>query len=383
MKRDWVRALVDHLVARDGCYRPLELLKLSRRLDSRDEQCWLRGEVGFLEDLLYGNPARAAQMLRMAAEWARRLELADEPDTAIGDGARRLFRNSVDEHNARTAWQRRQVSEQADLFFDNSQATARNRLQRALVEGDRVRAEQHLAEMARMQPEGELLADAEHLVGALSWLEGQVTDPQPRVMTVDQELTPRARRLLGGEQADRYLSLLWRHLATCLDRTHFDPAAEPTHASALLERAGDWPGVIDSILSVSDYQDHAELLARLARAGFAADRRDRGWQAVARLCWHHRRAAESFLEKTTDKEVQRRIEQFWDLEPALPIELFPAWLASMAFALPKLAGDGSRGARALAQVLAVRMHPADPQARQELAGEEPELMAHWLAAGRA
>lgn len=382
MKREWIRALVDRLVARDGGYRPLELCKLSRRLDGRDEQCWLRGEVGFLEDLFYGDPARVAEMLRVAAEWARRLELADEPDTAIDGRAGRVFRNSTDELIARTAWQRRQISDQADLFFDNSQATARNRLQRALVDGDPVRAEQHLAEMARMHPDGELLADAEHLVGALGWLKQQPEDPRSRVVRVEDELAARARRFLGADQADRFLAVLWRHLAGCFDPAQYDPASDATHVSTLLERAGDWSDVIDSIRAVPDYQDHPALLRRLAHAGLAVDRRDQGWQALAQLCWHHPGEAESFLERTTSKEIQRRIEQYWDLEPALPIELFPAWLATLSFALPDLARDESRGACALELVLAVRSQPTERKPRERLAGQEPELMAQWLATGR-
>ncbi len=383
MKRDWIRALVDHLVARDGCYRPLELLKLSRRLDRRVEQRWLRGELGVLEDQLYGEPGRIAEMLRLASEWARRLELADEPDTAIGGRAGRVFRNNVDELSVRTAWHRRQVSEQADLFFDNSQATARKRLQRALVDADGVRAEQHLAEMARMHPDSELLADAEHLVGALGWLDRQPADPRALVISVDDELAPRARRFLGPDEAGRYLGRLWRYLAAQLDPAQFDPAADEMHVSALLERAGDGSAVIESIQAVSDYQRHPVLLRRLARAGFADERRDLGWQALAQLCWHYPAEAESFLERTTEKEIQRRIEQYWDLEPELSIELFPAWLATLSFALPDLKGNHSRGSRALERVLAARAQPTDRQARECLAAEEPELMAHWLATGRA
>ncbi len=382
MKRSRVRALVDHLVARDGGYRPLELLKLVRRLDSRDEQSWLRGEIRFLEDRFYGDPLKVAGSLLQAAEWAHRLELAEEADTAISDRAGRIFRNGVDDRMARTVWQRRQVSQQADLFFDNSQATARNQLQRALLAGDRLRAEQHLAEMARNQPDSEILADAEHLVGALGWLQGTPEDLDALVRALDEDLAPRARRLLGGEETGRYLSPFWMHLAAQLDPAQFDPACSRSHPSALYERAGDWAAVMASVQAVHDHHRHADLLARLARAGLAGGRRDLGWQALSRLCWHHPEVAESFLEATRDEEIQRRIEQYWDLEPPLPVELFPAWLATLAFALPELPGDDSRGSQALSRVQSARTRPDDPDARQWLARHEPELMRRWLAAAR-
>lgn len=383
MKRDRARALVDRLVARDGSYRPLELLKLVRRLDSRDEQRWLRGEVPFLEDCFYGDPSRVGELLRLAAEWAQRLELADEPDAAIPGQAGRIFRNGVDDRMTRTAWIRRQVSQQADLFFDNSQATARHQLQRALLAGDRDRAERHLAELARNQPDSGILTDAEHLVGALEWTNGRPDNIDALLQLIDEDLAPRARRLLEGEEAVRYLRKFWIHLAAQLDPAAYDPASGRMHPSALYERAGDRAAAIASVQAVPEYQRHAELLARLARAGLAGDQRDLGWQALVLLCWHHPEAAESFLESTRDEEAQRRIEQFWDLEPLLPVELFPAWLAALAFALPQLPEDDSRGSRALARVLTARARPDDPGAREWLARHEPELLRRWLVAGRA
>jgi hypothetical protein len=382
VKKAQVRALVDRLVARDGGYRPLELLKRVRRLESRDEQRWLRGEIGFLEDRFYGDPSKVVELLRLAADWARQLELAEEDDTAIPREAGRVFRNGVDDRLARMAWQRRQVSQQADLFFDNGQATSRRQLQRALLAGDRVRAEQHLAELARSQPDSEILADAEHLVGALGWLQTEPEDVAALLQVVDDNLVPRACRLLGGEEAGRYLSLFWKQLAASLDPTRYDPGNDRLHPSALHERAADWPATVDAALAVPDRCRHADLLKRLARAGIAGQRRDLGWQALALLCWHHPDAAESFLEANRDEEFQRRIEQYWDLEPPLPVELFPAWLATLSFALPELPEDGTRGSRALAGVLSARTHPDDPSAREWLANHEPELMRRWLATGR-
>ncbi len=383
MKRTQVRALVDRLVARDGGYRPLELLKLVRRVDNRDEQRWLRGEIGFLEDRMYGDPAKISALLRQAAEWARRLELADDTDAAISGRAGRVFRNGVDDRLARTAWTRRQVSQQADLFFDNSQATSRHQLQRALLAGDRARAEQHLAEMARNQPDSEILADAEHLVGALGWLQDTPEDVNAVLQTLDEDLALRARRLLGGEEAGRYLSRFWTHLAAQLDPSQYDPARDRLHPSALFERAGDRKAAIAAVQAVPEYERHPELLVRLARSGLAGEHREPGWRALALLCWHHPEAAESFLETTRDDDIQRRIEQFWDLEPPLSVELFPAWLLTLAFALPELPEDDSRGYRALAGVLSARSRPDDPAAREWLARHEPELMRRWLAAGRA
>ncbi len=383
MTKMQVRALVERLVARDGGYRPLELLKLIRRLDSRDEQCWLRGEIRVLEDRFYGDPSKVARLLRQAAQWASRLELADEMDAAISGQAGRVFRNGVDDRMARTAWQRRQVSQQADLFFDNSHATVRGQLQRALAGGDRLHSEQHLADLARNQPDSDILADAEHLVGALAWLQDTPDDVDGAVQAVEENLAPRARRLLGSEEADRYLARFWTHLAAQFDPADYDPARRRCHPSALYERAGNREAAIAAVQAVPAYERHADLLACLARSGLAGGRRDLGWEALASLCWHHPEAAESFLEVTRDEEIQRRIEQFWDLEPPLPTELFPAWLATVAYALPELPDDGSRGSLALAGVQAAKARPDDSSAREWLARQEPELMKRWLMAARA
>ena len=378
MKTQRVRALVDRLVARDGCYRPLELLKLCFRLDVRDEQRWLRGEVSCLEDVLAGDPERSAELLRQAAEWARQLELAGERDGAIAPRASRAFRNSLADQAAKTSWRRHSVTPQQDLFFDNSQATARNRLQKALLAGDRSASEKHLAEMVRARPDSQVQADAEHLVGALAWLEQDIDHPEVLFAAIDEDLSHRARRLLGSADAERFLKPLWSRLAEAVQATDFGPKLEHLHPAALHERAGDWQAVIRAVQDCHDHESRPALLVRLARAAFRCSERETGWKALARLCWHDGDAAESFLETTDEDELVQRVEQFWDLDPALPIALFPAWLVSLSFALPELEDDGSRGATALAAVRAVRAGPDQPEVRQRLAELEPDLMQYWL-----
>ncbi|QOC21386.1 hypothetical protein IC757_09995 [Wenzhouxiangella sp. AB-CW3] len=374
MNAEIVRALVDQLVARDGVYRPLELLKLVRRLDARDEQCWRRGEIGLLENSLYGDPQCSAELLRVAAEWARRLELVGERDDSGEGEGRRIFRRGTDDELARTHWCRSRTSQQGDLFMDNARGTARNRLQRALIAGDRERAERHLAEMAREHAGDQALTDAEHLVGALLWLD-QPGDTEARTRAMEEELVPRARRLLGSADANGYLARLWRGLAGQVDAEKL-----PGMASALYERAGDWDRVLAILDGKPEALNDADLLARTARAGLAGNRRETAWKALAALCWQAPEAAEAFFEHSRDAEVQRRIEAFWDLEPPLTIELFPAWLLTQSFALPPLHEDDSRGSQALALVRGIKSRPGAQAPRKRLAEHEPGLMRHWLAA---
>lgn len=380
MKASRIQALVDKLLARDQCYRPVELLVASKRLDAESRQRWESGEVAFVEDLLAGNPARSLEMLRLADEWARKLELDGQVETPpTGQG--RLFRNPNDDRLARTVWHRRQVSPQTDLFLDSGFAAARGRLARSLMEGDNAGAEVHLAEMARTEPGNALQADAEQLAGALAWLEEAPGDPRNWYRRLDGDLSARARRFLGPARAEPYLNRFRAHLAASLDAARFDPDQPELHPASLAAAMGDWPGVLNAIKAVDRAHEHTRLMELAATAGLKADRRAIGLAALCQLCWRHSQAAEAWLDRTDDQEIATRITRFWDLDDPLDIELFPAWLVASGYPMPDIEAEqrpDTPAANALTYTRRLRQVPSDAPVRQWLQEHVPGLFRALL-----
>ncbi len=381
MKASRIQALVDQLLARDQCYRPVELLVASKRLDAESRQRWESGEVAFLEDLLAGNPARSLEMLRLADEWARKLELDGQVETPSA-GRGRLFRNPNDDRLACTVWHRRQASPQTDLFLDSGFAAARGRLARSLVEGDMAGAEVHLGEMARAEPGNALQADAEQLAGALAWLDRPVEEPLAWYKRVAEDLGPRARRFLGPNQVGQYLDRFRVHLAAHLDAEAFDPQHPQLHPASLAAESGGWAEVLQALQAVERAFEHARLMELAAIAGLKTNQREAGISALCQLCWRHPRTAETWLEQTDDAEIAARITRFWDLEDPLDIELFPAWLITIGFPVPDIDPNqipDMPQAQALTHTRHLRHHPTDHAARKWLQQNTPTLFKAWLA----
>ncbi len=384
MRADRIQAAVDRLLARDQCYQPLALLKLIGRVDAADLARWESGELKCLEDVLYGNPEVCVDELRLAAGWAGKLGLQAQVEPADAAG-RRVFRSATAERLARSTWRRAAPSAQGDLFFDTGFAQARSALNQALLAADRARAELALADMSRADPGNDVQADGERLIEALAWLEDAVNDPSRRLALLDEDISPRARRLLGQADGRRFMAPFWRQLAQGMDAGRFDPDQPDLHPTAVLARIEDWPGVLAAVLALPDYLDQPILLRRLADAALATGDREQGLAAVCQLCWRHGKAAEAWLDACQDDELVRRLEIFWDLDPPLPIDLFPAWLVSVAYALPDIpesACPDTPAAEAWTRFRALRADPTDLELREWFQREQPDLFGHWLATGR-
>ncbi|MCH8479121.1 MAG: hypothetical protein LAT56_14445 [Wenzhouxiangella sp.] len=383
MTPDRIQSAVDRLLSREQCYRPLALLKLIRRVDSKVLAQWESGELKWLEDGLYGHPQACLDELRVAADWARKLGLEARLEAA--EQGRRLFRSGADDRLASTNWHRAAPSAQGDLFFDTGFAQARSALNQSLLAADRERAEQALADLSRADPGNEAQADGERLVEALGWLEEAPDDPRLRLAVLDEDIQARARRLLGAAESRRFLAPLWRQLAAAMDPADFDSLEPDRHPSAVLARVEDWAAVVEAVRAVPDYVKLAQLLGRLASAALAAGDREVGLAAVCQLCWRHPKAAQAWLDACRDDELVRRVEVFWDLDPPLAIDLFPAWLVSVAYALPDIPEQDrpdDEASEAWTRFRALRADPTDLTLREWFQTRQPALFSHWLATGR-
>ncbi len=376
MKPARIQELVERLVTRDGRYRPLELVRMTGRFDEAGVAEWQAGQVGFLEDILFGHPAVCIEELETAAAWARKLGLraANEPTRP----ERRAFRSARAEQLVRTEWQREDSGPQTDLFFDSGQAVARAGLIRSLADADPVAAERELAILARLDPDSSLQADGELLIGGLHELERSSTGLSVLARMVDGELEPAARRIMDDDSRQQYLARFWRHLAELAARS--DQCNDALHASVFMARAGDWKAVIGAILAQPEFTASPALLARLTTAALSLQQRPLALEALCQLCWRDREAAETWLEASTDDELCRRIDQFWDLEPAPGTELFPAWLVLAAYPMPDNATmpmPDCLAAQAYSRAWKLRQDPGNLEQRAWFARNHPDLMQQW------
>jgi len=378
MNSQRIQALVDRLLARDHSYRPIELLSLTRRLDKAGLARYRSGEIRVLEDVLYGDVSRCEALLKTAADWARHLNLEPETEPRSA-GQPALFRKSSVDRLARTLWHRPAASPQADLFLDNRFAVARGQLVRHLLSGEHDRAETALADMARADGANDFQADAEHLVGALSWLDRPPTDPEAFQATVEQELAPRAERFFGARDGQKFLQRFWNHLATAADPADLDPEHASRHPAMLAARSGQWDRVLEAVAAVPEFFRHADLLEVQAKAALELGQRETALGAICQLCWRHPERAEVWLEQVDDDEIERRIEQFWDLEPALEIPLFPAWLLARAYPLPTIPNPPNTSeAQALERVRKMRKKPNDVDQRGWFQKNHPMLLQQLI-----
>ena len=371
-------AEVDRLLARDGCYRPLELLVRVHRLPASDRRAWQRGEIGYLEDALIGNPRRVLALLEAAADRARGLGLRCEPEPA-GQGR---YRHDATERLVGVAWQRAGGQPQGDLFMDSGAGSARRALEQALINGEAGNAEAALGELAGIEPGSDMQVDAEHLVDALAWLTAAPEDAATMLETLDRDIAPRAHRVLGARRAGEFMARFWQHLADHQDPAVFDPERAECHPAALAARRGEHETVIAAVEAVPDHWRHAALNQHHASAALALGRRQEGLQSVCQLCWRHPGQAVQWLERhCTDPVLEGHIERFWDLDEAFEIELFPAWLAAQGH--PVAPAEPARHpetvpAKAFTHLQSLRQDPNDVAAREWLKEEVAGFFEYWM-----
>ncbi|MEX0916101.1 MAG: hypothetical protein WDZ60_09420, partial [Wenzhouxiangellaceae bacterium] len=374
---------IDALLARHGVYRPIDLLVALRRLPEASLRDWKSDPALVLEDILLGDPDRWIEALKSAADWAEKLGLERQlrPATAADGQPLRASRKPWLQQLLLTEYRRPDTGPQLDLFIDNPQTVARNRLIRALRSNNVGSALEALGQFSQAGAGHDDLSAAETLVDALNWPGDGELEPATGLEFLEQQLVPAARRLLD-RSADAWLAPYWNRLADAMDPRKFDPDQPKLHPGWPARQAGNWARAIEACMAVPDLARQPILLHRLADAGIALGDRMLAIGALAELCWHDPRAAETWLRDCRDPGIEARRDQFWDLEPELETALFPAWLA-LFLPTPDPMGQASSGQTAKAcqtynTARALHKKQGDPERRIALRECAPELLEHWL-----
>ena len=367
-----LQAQVDAQLLEQGAFAPLELLFNSGRLLYSDYESWRRREIELLDGVLMGNPDKIKAEIEQAVSYARRIKLVEQAQEfhawhqgapADGSGSDRPLRISMDPQLQRfigSRYVRAQSVPQMDLFFDNPVVALTNGIVQALTTHNLMSAQRQLDQLYAQAPTHSDLAAFDQLLAALGHLGHPVEDARQELGFL-LEVTPTARRLLGGQSRD-LLSPLWVQLADTVRGTAFDPREPALHRSFALCQAQDWPGVGDSVLSEPDWQQHASLCLRLVESSFNRRQRIPALAAWCQVCWRAPAEAAQAVGKLRQPELTTLWQRFLDDEPdsqdaeraspadgpmALTESDFPAWLLlnEPGLALP-LAEDLATGTSA-------------------------------------
>jgi hypothetical protein len=343
-----LQAQVDAQLMEQGAFAPLELLFNSGRLLYGDYEGWRRREIDLLDTVLMGNRERTRAEIEQAVGYARSIGLVEQtqefhawhtenPAGIPGNGDRPL-RISADPHLQRLIGSRyvpAQNAPQMDLFFDNPVVALANGIVLALTTRNAADAQRQLDRLYAQAPNHSDLAAFDQLLAALGHL-GHASDDPGEELDFLLEVTPTARRLLGGQSRD-LLSPLWQQLADGLRGAVFSPDRPALHRSFALSQAQDWAGVGESVLGEPAWQLHAPLCLRLVESAFCRRRRAEALQAWCHLCWRAPEQAAESLNKLRQPDLTALWQQFLDAEPdpspagqlaepALTTADFPAWL---------------------------------------------------------
>lgn len=378
---------IDALLARHGVYRPVDLLTVLHRLPEAALREWRSDPTRVLEDELLGDPDRWIETLKSAAIWAVKLGLIrhlELPTNSEGQGLR-ASRKPWLQQLLLTEYRRPDTGPQLDLFIDNPLIVARNHLIRAVLANKDQAAVEALDQFSQAGAGHDELSAAETLVDALHWSCDAGLQPTDGLEFLEQQLVPAARRLLD-RSADAWLAPYWLRLADAMDPQQFDPDQAKLHPGWLARQAGDWARSIEACTSAAGFTHQPILLQWLADAAIALGDRMLAISALAELCWQDSRVAETWLRDCRELAIEHQRDRFWDLEPELDIELFPAWLA-LFLATPDPLDPDDSGPCATARKtygIARTLHakPADPQRRIRLRDHAPDLLEHWLEAQR-
>jgi hypothetical protein len=375
---------VDRLLLEQGRLDPLELLLALDLLPYADYEAWRLGRRPDLQCALRADPIQVAELLERAATYARAQGLAATPleHHGWGDlpGPLQIGHHAGLVQACAAAQVPPPDRRQLDLFQDSSAQLLAGEIGQALAERRTDQARALVARLMRQDPRHRHLRGFLRLIQALDLV--GTADPRGRLQELES-ITPLARALLGHRDRD-LLAPLWVALAESIAERPFDPRTPQLHASLAWARAGRWESVRAAVEAEPRWRDqpvlvlaHGEACWRLR--DLLAARRD--WMG---LCWDHPLEAEGAFATATFPD--RRLADLWgafgDLEPALEIEDFPAWVLlsepGMAVAVPPEAAPADE--RGAAYHLLRRLIRGDDRIalRRELAEVHPELLRLFL-----
>jgi hypothetical protein len=248
-----------------------------------------------------------------------------------------------------------------------------------------------LERLHELAPDHVRLGELERLTEAAEDLDAPVADVDAELDRLQETLVPLADSLLGPT-ARHLLIPLWRRLSQALQDEPYRAAAPEHHLSHAAAQALDWAGVRQAVEREPQWQSEPVLLLRHARACDQQREFTAALPSWFALCWRFPEQAE-VLAGSANHELCERWEAFQDLEPALPVASFPAWLLLSRPGLCRVLRDPNAGpvpcpdSYLTLYRLRCEQVPADAASgsealtlRARLKQQDPVLFEHFLRA---
>ncbi|MCB1677188.1 MAG: hypothetical protein KDI16_00720 [Halioglobus sp.] len=341
-----VHNAVDRLLLEQGEYSPLEYLLSEGRLLYSDYERWRGGELGYLDEALFGDPLQALRCLRQAGAYLQRLGWQveavsytpwhGEPSPAR-PGVLRFSADSALHRLFHQCYHKPQDRPQLDLFTDNPATSLANGVIQSLADRDAGGARRQLDQLGDIAPDYPRLGELERLTEAMEALKAPVDDPGAELRYLQETLMPLADTLLGNA-SNALLIPLWRRLSGALVGQAYCPAAPQRHLSYTAMQALDWAVVRESVEKEPGWRDHPVLLQRHARTCELQGERCVALQSWFCLCWKFPDSAAA-LRSSGDAELRWQWWAFEELDAELPTPDFPAWLLLRLPGLTRLMPD--------------------------------------------
>jgi hypothetical protein len=222
---------------------------------------------------------------------------------------------------------------QLDLFLDSRDTQLRNEAINALRRRDGEALRQAIAGLRAEYPGDNGLADLDLLTG----VEDEITDVpnEPariaeRLAFIDTEMFPALRRLLGKDNAARWLEPVFSGLAGAPAASVFRREHAFTHAGALFLRGSGLVAARAAIRHIPSWRRIPEPLAWMTEIAWRENRPEEYWPLSVELAWIAPPLFDSVLSRAAPEAVRHLygafLSEFETDDESRASAWFPAWL---------------------------------------------------------
>lgn len=287
---------------------------------------------------------------------------------------------------------------QLDIFDHSRDVMLRNDLRDALLRRDAGAASAATDAFAAEFADDPLPPDARLLIAALAPDAApdfaDAVAAEAAIDLLEGAIAPAARRVLGAEDAPRWLAPLWRTLADRAARLPYRADGPDAHAAALYLKAGDWHAAARAVEGIESWPRIPAPLQWMVEARWHAHGLDAAWGLLAELAWLAPQRLDAVAQRVADPafgRLRRRFDAAFEGDGADPdLAWFPAWVLCdtpalaphLGLARPGLNRPPEQAMRLLLDLLHLERQGRQRDLvdrRQRLRALQPSLYAAYLA----
>ena len=331
---DSIQYQFDSILFEQGSFSAIPWLLKAGHLDYADYDSWRKGDASFLEDYFKTSLAEIIESLKLARDYAEKLNLEAvcQPLTSIEQKTLTICRSHVNETLLITYYQPAENRIQTDLFFDSAPVLAVQELVKAIVDRQENDIAKLMARLKMLAPE--TYSSFERLLTHQEQLCLYPTTSLKIECLLDT-MTPLAFSVLGRFAGD-YLTPIWQQLSLELSEKCYDAESPQDHSSFTAFKSFAWQEVLAAIEREINWHREPILLYRYAEACFKLNREAEGLAGWFRLYMLFPECAELYISGSDNYLLKSDWRNFNELDPELDAIFFPAWTVLKKPALAKL-----------------------------------------------